>query len=106
MSLRRPNMLRYSSWLDECAETFANMPHATSYDKIMVAWVRLLKITEEIHTTLSLDDLGNVANLSDKRVQLMVHGFDKSLDGWRKSIESLENKGNETTCNTELKLTF
>jgi hypothetical protein len=87
MSMRRPNMLRYNSWIDECLEVLANHTNAYPLDKILVGWVKLLKITEEIHTTLSFEDLGNIVCLSETRVKLMVNGFEKALETWRKNVE-------------------
>ena len=49
MTLRRPNMLRYNGWLDQCAETLANLPSQSSHDAVIVAWVGLSKITEDMY---------------------------------------------------------
>ena len=87
MILRRPNMLRHNSWIDSCTETLARNPNPHPLDGTLLGWVRLMKITESIHTSISFDDFGNLAKLSDPRTQLLVSGFEKELAQWRKSLK-------------------
>jgi hypothetical protein len=84
--MRRPNMLRYNTWLGECLEVVANNPNPLPFDKYLVGWAQLSKIAEEIHSSFSFDDPGNMVNLSEPRVQIMLNSFVKALEAWRRSL--------------------
>ena len=71
-------------------------PSALPSDKCIVAWVKLLKISEEIGTSFSLDDPSNRVRLSESRVQLRHKGFEKRLEGWKKQFGSDGVHGNYT----------
>lgn len=87
MSMRRPNFLRYNKWIGDCLDSVANYPKATQQDRYLVTWVKLLRITEELGTSLSFDDPSNMADLSEPSVQLKVASFEKTLEAWKKACE-------------------
>lgn len=86
MSLRRPNMLRVSSYIRECAEYLERSPTAVPSDRTLVGWVKLIMIAEEIGNSFSYDDPGSIAALSELRTQLMLKDFNKRLDNWFMSV--------------------
>jgi hypothetical protein len=83
VSLRRPAMMRVTSYTRECLDYLENSPHAAPYDHLLVAWTRLWMIGEEIGTALSYDDPGDTASLLDTTTQLMVTAFEKRLTEWK-----------------------
>jgi hypothetical protein len=83
VSLRRPAMMRVTSYTRECLDYLENTPHAAPCDYILVAWIRLWMIGEEIGTALSYDDPGDTASLFDTTTQLMVTAFEKRLTEWK-----------------------
>lgn len=87
MSLRRPNMLRYSSWIQECLETITSNPKISKLDRLLIYWVKLLKISEDIGTAFRFDDPGNMPDLSEARAQIMMGGFEKKLEDWKKESD-------------------
>ena len=87
MSMRRPNMLRSNKWINDCLESVANNPRASTLDGYLVQWVRIFKILEEIGLSLSFDDPSNMADLSEPIVQLKVTGFEKALEVWKKTTD-------------------
>ena len=97
--MRRPNMLRYNAWVDECTELLETTTSAAESDRCLVAWVKLLKITEEIGTTFSFDDIDNIASLSEYRVQLMLKGFEKAFTVWEKDLPPDVMNGKLQTVN-------
>ncbi|TVY15322.1 Transcriptional regulator WAR1 [Lachnellula arida] len=88
MSMRRPNMLRSNSWLRECLEYVDANANPHYLDNCLVAWVSILQITEEICTSFSFDDPGNMANLAETRVQITLSGFEKKLLAWKEKFTS------------------
>jgi hypothetical protein len=83
ISLRRPAMMRVTSYTRECLDYLENTPYAAPCDHILIAWIRLWMIGEEIGTALSYDDPGDTASLLDATTQLMVTAFEKRLTEWR-----------------------
>ena len=83
ISLRRPAMMRVTSYTRECLDYLENTPSAAPCDHILVAWIRLWMIGEEIGTALSYDDPGDTASIFDTTTQLMVTAFEKRLTEWK-----------------------
>ena len=86
-------MLRFNSWIGECTNFLEKSSNAAKSDSYLVAWVKLLRITEEIGESFALDDLENVASLSEYRVQLMLRGFEKRLASWKESLPHTSMNG-------------
>lgn len=86
MSLRRPSMLRFSSWVTDCVETLAPSFLSLPTDKMFCHWVRLQIISEDIYTSFSFDDQSNLAKLSETPVQFMLRSFEKRLEIWKRDI--------------------
>lgn len=87
MSLRQPNMMRFTSWMAECVECLENSSEAAPTDKRLAAWVKLQRIMEETVTSFALDDPDATVSLVDPRVQLRLKGFEKQLEEWKKNID-------------------
>jgi hypothetical protein len=83
ISLRRPAMMRVTSYTRECVDYLESSPYAAPGDPLLVAWIRLWMIAEEIGLALSYDDPGDTASLFDTTTQLMVTAFEKKLTEWR-----------------------
>lgn len=88
MSMRRPNMLRSNSWLKECLEYVDANANPLYLDNCLVAWVSILQITEQICTSFSFDDPGNMINLAETRIQFTLSGFEKKLLAWKEKFTS------------------
>lgn len=86
ISMRRPNMLRWNSWIGDCLESLEQHPQASKHDHLLSAWVRILKITEEVGTSFAFDEPSNMADLSEPRVQLTMTALQKSAEAWRRDL--------------------
>ena len=85
ISLRRPNMLRFSNYMNECEEYLEISSDAAPTDRRLVAWVKLQRIMEEVGNVLSFDDPNATPSLAETRIQLVLKGFEKQIEGWKKS---------------------
>jgi hypothetical protein len=92
VSMRRPNMLRFNSWTKECLECLEGSQYSPSSVEMLVAWVKLVKIAEDISACMSYDDPVNIPTPSDSRGRLMLKIFEKELNSWRQ--ESSANSMN------------
>ncbi|RDL32088.1 uncharacterized protein BP5553_09490 [Venustampulla echinocandica] len=88
MNMRRPNFLRYSSWMNDCIAYLSLHGSSATLDNTLVAWAILLQITEEIGSSFSFDDASNIANLAEPQVKLMLNGFEQKLQAWRERFDS------------------
>ncbi|KUJ22749.1 uncharacterized protein LY89DRAFT_637013 [Mollisia scopiformis] len=86
MGLRRPNLIRWTSFIGDCVEVLETSPEAAPTDKILCQWVRSQHIAEEIGTRFSMDDPGASVSITDQNVQYALKGFELDLEKWSKNI--------------------
>ncbi|KAM0723901.1 hypothetical protein Q7P37_000891 [Cladosporium fusiforme] len=86
ISLRRPAMMRVTTYTRECLDYIENSPQAAPGDQMFIAWVRLWMIAEEISGALHYDDPGDTASIFDTTTQLMVTAFQKRLSEWKSKV--------------------
>ncbi|KAK6340211.1 hypothetical protein TWF730_001978 [Orbilia blumenaviensis] len=86
MSLRRPNLLRYSAYMGECVEFIEKSPEATLHDRIICQWVKLQRITEEVGIAFGYEDSVAKVNLAETRIQFALKGFERQLEEWEKNL--------------------
>lgn len=87
ISLRRPAMMRVTTYARECLDYLENSPQAAPGDRMLVAWVRLWVIAEEIASAFSYEDTGDIASIFDTTTQLMTKAFEKRLREWKAYAE-------------------
>lgn len=93
MSLRLPNMLRFSSWMAECVEYLEKSENAAPTDKQFIAWVKLQRIVDECGSALALDDPRDTnVTLADQRVQATLAAFEKQLEAWKRNANDIMNR--------------
>lgn len=85
ISTRRPNMLRFSSWMTECIDFLDTSPDAAPLDKTLVSWVQLQRIMEEFGIAFAFDDLSDSTSLIEPRFQHMLKGFEKQIENWKRT---------------------
>jgi hypothetical protein len=86
MGLRRPNLIRWTSFMDDCVNVLENSPDAEKSDRALCQWVRSQHIAEDVGTQFSMDDpLANV-NIGDSMVQFALKGFERDLEKWSSQI--------------------
>jgi hypothetical protein len=83
MSLRRPLLLRWSAYNDECLELLDTAPDALPSDKWLCHLVRIQHIAEEVGFQFSMDDPASVVSLTDAKTQYHLKAFEKQLEDWQ-----------------------
>ncbi len=99
--MRRPNMLRYNTWISECVEYLQNSSAAAPSDKRLAAWVQLLSILEEIATSFSFEDLTKIAKIAHPQTLCMLKEFEKRLSEWRIGVNPEIMIGMQNLCGQE-----
>lgn len=83
MSLRRPLLLRWSAYNDECLELLDTAPDALPSDKWLCHLVRIQHIAEDVGFQFSMDDPASVISLTDKKTQYHLKAFERQLEEWQ-----------------------
>ena len=97
MSLRLPNFLRFSSWMENCCVVLRTSPDAAPTDKRLVAWVQLQRLVEECGRNFALDSPDDTVSLADERAQLMLQSYEKQLEAWRQHAMNNDNIMNRSS---------
>ncbi|CEJ54222.1 hypothetical protein PMG11_00542 [Penicillium brasilianum] len=83
MKTRRPNLLQFNDWMNECVQQLERSPHRT--DQHLAIWFELQRITDEAMSSFGLDDTSASSPLTESRVQAVLRWFDKRMEAWRKN---------------------
>ncbi|KAI4934531.1 hypothetical protein J4E85_002388 [Alternaria conjuncta] len=84
MRLKRPNILLFNSWMEECFNILEKSKLLD--DKRIVAWLKLQRIADEANTAFGFDDASTSFSLSELRMQIILRIFDRRMQDWRKGI--------------------
>ncbi|KIW69857.1 hypothetical protein PV04_02180 [Phialophora macrospora] len=85
MSLRRPLLIRWSPYADECVDILSSSPDALPSDKYLCHLVRGQHIAEEIGLEFSMDDPASQVSLTDNKTQSHMKAFERQLAAWHDS---------------------
>jgi len=100
LSLRRPNLIRWTNYMDECIEMLESSSEALPSDKLLCQHVKLQHINEDVCVSFSMDDPSATVTMSDSKVQYALRGFERNLSDWTKAVpKSIYNsKLDHTSC--------
>jgi hypothetical protein len=85
MSLRRPLLIRWSPYAEECVETLSTAPDALPTDKWLCLLVKGQHIAEDIGFEFSMDDPASQLSLTDHKTQYHLKAFERQLAEWEDS---------------------
>ncbi|OAL35358.1 hypothetical protein AYO20_05409 [Fonsecaea nubica] len=83
MSLRRPLLIRWSPYADECIDILTSSPDAHPSDKYFCHLVRGQHIAEDIGFQFSMDDPASPLSLTDPQTQYHLKTFERQLVEWQ-----------------------
>ena len=84
MRLKRPNILLFNSWMEECVGILEKSQLLD--DKRTLAWLKLQRIADEANTAFGFDDASTSFSLSELRMQMILRIFDRRMQDWKNSI--------------------
>ncbi|KAJ4993362.1 fungal specific transcription factor [Stagonosporopsis vannaccii] len=84
MRLKRPNILLFNSWMEECLNMLEKSPLQT--DQRTLAWLKLQRIADEANTAFGFDDASTSFSLSELRMQMILRIFERRMLDWKKSV--------------------
>ena len=83
LSTRRANLIRWSSYLEECLQLLETSIDALPSDQILCHWVRLQHIADDIGEQFNVEDPTCLDDLDDMKMKQIVQGFEAQ---WRECI--------------------
>ncbi|XP_044724821.1 C6 transcription factor (War1) [Hirsutella rhossiliensis] len=87
MSLHRPNLIRWSSFMTESLDLLASSPDAAPTDQYLCHLVWTHRKGEEIGVQFSMDDPGAApVNITDARTQYALRALERDLAKYRASV--------------------
>ncbi|KAI9043282.1 C6 zinc finger domain protein [Aspergillus affinis] len=84
MKTRRPNLLLYNDWMEECVKHLEKSPNML--DKHMATWFELQRIVDEAMASFGLDDTSSTTPLTESRIQAILRWFDSRMQSWMKNV--------------------
>ncbi|KAF2822041.1 hypothetical protein CC86DRAFT_358022 [Ophiobolus disseminans] len=84
MRLKRPNILLFNSWMEECVIMLEKSKLLD--DRRTIAHLKLQRIADEANTAFGFDDASTSFSLSELRMQIILRIFDRRIRDWKKSV--------------------
>lgn len=84
MRLKRPNILLFNSWMEECVVMLEKSKSLE--DRRTIAQLRLQRIADEANTAFGFDDASTSFSLSELRMQIILRIFDRRMQDWKRSV--------------------
>ncbi|EPQ66830.1 Bgt-2856 [Blumeria graminis f. sp. tritici] len=81
-TLRRPNIICWSSFIADSIDILENSSDAYLSDKILCQFIKAQHIVEEVSIDFSTDNLEESAHLSESEVQQLLKRFERDLKKW------------------------
>ncbi|KAJ6787399.1 hypothetical protein PWT90_10917 [Aphanocladium album] len=86
MSLHRPNLIRWTSFMAESMEILETSVDAAPTDKYFCHLVWTHHLGEQIGTQLSMDDPDMVVDIADARTQYALRALERDLERYRNGV--------------------
>lgn len=80
MVLRRPVLLRWNQYMDECVNELESSADAVPSDRVLCYQIKLAAIAEDVALQFSMDDPAASANLSDKFNEIALRNYETKLE--------------------------
>ncbi|OAP61373.1 hypothetical protein AYL99_03576 [Fonsecaea erecta] len=82
---RKPCILTYTQYLEDCAASLAADPQYPS-DTTLIHMIRTLRVAEEITYTFDHGSKEKVGELNDEKIALLVRALSKQIEDWKAAL--------------------
>lgn len=82
---RKQQPLTFTPYMEECALSLQEDSEVES-DKMLIYYVRLLRIFNEVYNEFEYGDPDHTLSMSDDKVQVLVKTLEAQLSSWRASL--------------------
>jgi len=86
-SLRRPNLIRWSNYMQECVDVLETSPEAAPSDRLFTQHVRIQKMCEDISDAFQMDDASATSvSIADPKVSYTLDVYEQKLEEWKSRL--------------------
>ena len=86
MVLRRPNLVRWTTYMKECIEVLESHPDAYPSDKLFCQHVKIQHICEDIGLQFLMDDNTATISITDPKVSYALNVLENQLKTWKEQV--------------------
>jgi RalA-binding protein 1 len=88
LSLHRPVLIRWTSFMNECIEVLETDPDAAPTDKLFCHLIRAHRLMEDVNSQFMADDEGRSVSIGDSRTQFTLRGLERDLEKCKSAVPS------------------
>ncbi|KAH8701595.1 hypothetical protein BGW36DRAFT_371154 [Talaromyces proteolyticus] len=89
VSLKRTFLVRWNHHMDDCVEAMETSPELLPSDAVLLHWIKLAHILEQVGIQFSIEDTTASLKLEDCRFQYSLKAYEKMLQQWREGISKI-----------------
>ncbi|KAK6437588.1 hypothetical protein LTR95_006216 [Oleoguttula sp. CCFEE 5521] len=87
MVLRRPNLIRWTNYMEECVAELETNPQSAPTDRLFCQHIKLQHICEQIGQQFFMDDASAAKlDINDAQVSYNVKALEHDLADWKKNV--------------------
>ncbi|KAM3424887.1 hypothetical protein BST61_g6863 [Cercospora zeina] len=86
MVLRRPTLVHWTSYMEECVETLETSPDALPSDRLFCEHIKIQHICENVSVQFSMDDNGASVSITDPKVSYALNVMEHEIKDWSSKI--------------------
>ncbi|KAG9884909.1 hypothetical protein KCU94_g17932, partial [Aureobasidium melanogenum] len=84
--LRRPNLLRWSNYMQECVDILESSPDAAPTDALFAQHIKIQRICDEISVSFAMEDPTASISILDPKVAYTLEVLQEKLDKWDQEL--------------------
>ncbi|THY97330.1 hypothetical protein D6C92_03455 [Aureobasidium pullulans] len=86
--LRRPNLLRWSNYMQECVDILESSSEAASTDPLFAQHIKIQRICDEISISFAMEDPTASISILDPKVAYTLTVLEQKLTEWEQNLPS------------------
>ncbi|KAI5197419.1 hypothetical protein E4T42_08286 [Aureobasidium subglaciale] len=84
--LRRPNLLRWSNYMQECVDILETSADAAPTDALFTQHIKIQRICDEISVSFAMEDSTASISILDPKIAYTLEVLQKKLDQWEQDL--------------------
>ncbi|KAL9079404.1 MAG: hypothetical protein Q9157_001703 [Trypethelium eluteriae] len=84
MILRRPNLLKWDNYVEQCIELLEESQDAAPTDPLLCAFIKVQHISETIGVEFGMNDPTAQISINDQKVKYQINEFERELKHFRR----------------------
>ncbi|KAF2216682.1 hypothetical protein CERZMDRAFT_29419, partial [Cercospora zeae-maydis SCOH1-5] len=86
MVLRRPTLVHWTRYMEECVEILETSPEALPSDRLFCEHIKIQHICENVSVQFSMDDNGASVSITDPKVSYALNVMEHEIKDWSSKV--------------------